>query len=224
MRAESIESNGLNSTFSNDFNALLFGDAFTYDINEETVAEGNATNEESKYDITSQEREEATDILTETTSATTQQDAEGAENSKVDQGETANKEEATFIQGVAFNIDTSSVICSAGNLATHGDEYESNLNQIEQVIEFGYDLTMNARSDVATVLADFESTLLSYIGSKLESSGCVLGRRQLQRRATQDVVLKKISSLPDDVLNDRGKLHYCTCRLSLVDMCDRLFY
>lgn len=203
--AESTGALGLNSTFSNDFNSLLFGDAFTYDINDDKDASEQVPADPAlQVDKTGEQTAAANEETVIEDGIVLIEDVP-FEIEATEQVEETIEEEATAIKGVAFDVDTSSFICSAGNLATHGDEYKLDLNQVEQVIEFDYDLTLVAGSDFDLALLDFESSLLSYVGSELESSGCVLGRRQFQRRASQDVVLKKVSSLPEDALSKRGE-------------------
>jgi hypothetical protein len=211
-KAESTEAVGVNSTLSNDFNMMLFGDIFTYDVDyEETAGEQSnaqseidstldqiaAANESAEQDAISDELQGGEDsVFTEDVSF----QVESVEPENANDGD-----EATVIKGVAFDIDTTSVICSSGNLATYGDEFEPESNQKKQVIEFDYDLTLQYGSDFDATLKDFESSLLLYLGHVLEASGCVLGRRQLQRRIAQSVVLQKVSSTPEDSLNQRGK-------------------
>jgi hypothetical protein len=212
-KAESAEAVGANSTLSNDINMLLFGDVFTDGVNyEDTAGEQDAFDGYIDSEI---EQTPAANEGAEKDTAASDELQAGVDSVSIEdvflQDESAesnnsnDEDEATVIKGVAFNVDTTSVICSSGNLATHGDEFKSESSQIQQVIEFDYDLTLKSGSDFDATLKDFESSLLSYLGYALESSGCVLGRRQLQQQTAQSVVLQKISSTPEDSLNQRGK-------------------
>jgi hypothetical protein len=118
------------------------------------------------------------------------------EDVAVDRGTTA-------INGVPFEIDTTSYQCSRGDLLTDGDEFDA--SKMEQIVQFDYDLTLEGGSDLDSVLANFEKMLLSFVGSQLMASDCILGTRHLQSEANPDIVLQKISSFPKDSIDKRGK-------------------
>ena len=205
---EYIEPHGLNSTFSNDFNVLFFGDAFVYDLNSEDTGSIGETAQEG-LGVVNQ------DVDQEPVTSEQQNIAYGDDVTDPDldpeqlviEGDvTAGNEEAAVIKGVDFDMDASSFICTGGALATHGDEYNVS-KQIEQVIEYEYDLIVEAGSDVGLALEDFERSLLSYLESELELSGCVVGR----------LLVEKISSLPKDNLNENGKYMFAFVSLERND-------
>ena len=194
----------LNSTFSNDFNVLFFGDAFVYDINfddtgdiDKAPQEDFGAVENSASDLTADQ-----DAFQDpnTTAQNNIMDVEyvtdfDVQNENIGSaGNVTSTEEAAVIKGVEFDIGTTSFLCSGGSISTHGDEY-NDPKQIKQVIEYDYDLVISAGSDVGSALDYFESALLSYLVSELELSGCVVSK----------LLLEKISSMPDDTLNESGK-------------------
>ena len=204
-----------NSTLSNDFDglffgddALYFGDAFTYDINTGESA-SSAIDSISVADV-----ENTNTIVGSTTVASTVSADESntlmVEDVPFEMVSASNiavpiNEEAIAAKVVTFDTDRTSFTCSAGDLATYGDEYNSDSTRIEQVIEFDYDLMLPPGSDLDIALVNFESAVLSFVGARLESTSCVLGERRLQSSADQSIALEKMSSLPGDTLNKRGK-------------------
>eukprot|EP00956_Cyclotella_meneghiniana_P017810 scaffold29316_cov66-Cyclotella_meneghiniana.AAC.3 len=220
----------LNSTLSNDFDglffgddALYFGDAFTYDMNtgESTSSVVDSTpestvvdpiNDDADVDIPIEaDRDIANTVVGSTTVASTvsadESDIEDIpyEVVSVPIVDVPANDEGIAVKGVTFDTDRISFSCSAGDLTTHGDENNFDSNRIEQVIEFDYDLMLPLGSDLDIALDNFESAVLSFVGTRLESTACVLGERRLQSSAHQSIVLEKVSSLPEDALNKRGE-------------------
>ncbi|KAL3791874.1 hypothetical protein HJC23_010734 [Cyclotella cryptica] len=184
-------SNDVNSTF-------LVGDPISNDIS--VVNDTSVVNDKLVLDHTS-----ALNDTTAEDGATSTDGATSILNDTSVEDDVAVDKNTSDIKGVPFEIDTTSYQCSRGDLLTDGDEFAA--SKMEQVVQFDYDLTLEGGSNVDAVLANFEKVLLSFVGSQLMASDCVLGGRHLLSEAHPDIVLQKISALPNDSIDTRGE-HY----------------